>query len=57
LKFGDLGDHKILPVLSDDLDIAHLKKFEYRENNMLERYLVETKAFGGHPVECPQNIL
>jgi len=38
----------ILPVLSNDLNyIAHLKKSEYLENNVLEHHPVEIKASGG----------
>jgi len=39
------------------LDIAHLKKSEHLENNVLEYHPVETKASTGHPVKCPQSIL
>jgi len=47
----------ILSLLSNDLDIAHLKKFEHLEINVLEHHPVKIKAFGGHLVECLQNIL
>ena len=46
----------ILPDLSNDLDIAHLRKFKHLESNVLEHYPVEIKI-GGHPVECPEDIL
>lgn len=47
----------VLPDLSNDLDIAHLRKFELLKSNVLEHYPVETKIFGGHPVECSKDIL
>ena len=47
----------VLPNLSNDLDIAHLRKFKHLESNVLEHYPVETKIFGGHPVEYPEDIL
>jgi len=46
----------ILPVLSNNLNIVHLKNPNL-ESNVLERHPVETKTSDGHPVECPQNIL
>jgi len=43
----------VLSVLSYDLDIAHLKKSEHLESNVLEHYSVETKVSGKYPVEYP----
>jgi len=37
----------IFSVLSDDLDIAHLKKSEHYESNVLEHHPVETKGSDG----------
>jgi len=48
---------QVFPVLSNNLDIAHLKKSEHLESNVLEHHLVKIKAFGGHPMEYLQNIL
>jgi len=37
--------------------MIYFKKSKHLESNMLEHHSVETKASGGHPVECPENIL
>lgn len=47
----------ILLDLSNDLDIAHVRKFEHLESNALEHHPVETKIFGGHLMEYPEDIL
>jgi len=59
LRSDDLVEatRQIFPTLSNNLDIAHLKKSEHLESNVLKHYLVKTKAFGGYPMECLQMIL
>jgi len=46
----------VLPVLSNDLNTAHLKKFKHFESNVLKLHSVETKVFGGIPVKCTLKI-
>jgi len=48
----------VLSILFNDLDTTHLKKSKHLESKtVLKHHLIETKASGGHPMECLQNML